>query len=54
MARRFRLVAPLVPEVDLQAAVAEALDVLLLPRAMWISVPVGHVKLIDQQASRLG
>ena len=50
---RFRLRAPIVPEVDLQAAIGDALDILLLPPAVWTAIPIGHVKLTGQQAARL-
>lgn len=51
--RPFRLRAPVVPEVDTHAAIADALDILLLPPAMWTTLPIGHVKLTGQQAARL-
>jgi hypothetical protein len=51
--RPFRLVAPIPPETDLQAAVAEALDVLLLPPATWAAYPAGHIALTGQQAAKL-
>ena len=51
--RPYRLRAPVVPEVDTHAAIAEALDILLLPPAMWTTLPIGHVKLTGQQAARL-
>ncbi len=51
--RPFRLRAPIVPEVDTQAAIADALDILLLPPAVWTTLPIGHVKLTGQQAARL-
>lgn len=41
------------PEVDLQAAGAEAFDRLLRPPAMWTAFPAGQIKLTDQQAARL-
>jgi hypothetical protein len=50
---RLRLIAPVVAEVDLQAALCDALDKLLLPGVMWTSLPIGHVKLTGQQAARL-
>lgn len=49
----FRLTAPVAPEVDLHAAVAEALDLLLLPPTVWCSYPAGHIALTGQQAARL-
>lgn len=51
--RAFRLTAPAVSEVDFQAAVADMLDLLILPPAMWFPIPVGHVKLTPAQAARL-
>jgi hypothetical protein len=51
--RPFRLTAPVVSELNLQEAVADALNVLLLPPAMWTAFPVGHVKLEPAQAARL-
>jgi hypothetical protein len=41
----FRLVRPTLPESDLHTAVAQALDVLLLPPAIWTTFPSGHVEL---------
>jgi hypothetical protein len=41
------------PEVDLQAAGADAFDKLLRPPAMWTAMPMGHIKLTGQQAARL-
>ncbi len=49
----FKLTAPPVPEVDLQASVAKALDILLLPPAVWFAMPIGHVQLSAAQAARL-
>lgn len=40
------------PEVDLQAAVADAFSKLLRPPAMWTSLAVGHIELTGQQAAR--
>ncbi len=51
--RPFRLRAPVVAEDDLQASVADALNTLLLPPAMWFAMPVGHVELTAAQAARL-
>jgi hypothetical protein len=53
MSRPFRLVAPVPPEDDLHTAVAQALDVLLLPPAMWTTFPAGHVQLTGQAAAKL-
>jgi hypothetical protein len=41
------------PEVDLQAAGAEAFDRLLRPPAMWTAIALGHIELTGQQAARL-
>lgn len=51
--RNFRLMAPVVPEVDLHASIADALDTLLLPGTVWTSLPIGHVRLDPAQAARL-
>jgi hypothetical protein len=51
--RPFRLTAPVVPEDDLHAAVADALDILLMPPATWTCFPAGHVKLSGQAAAKL-
>jgi hypothetical protein len=51
--RPFRLVAPVAPEDDLHAAVAQALDVLLMPPAEWTTFPAGHVELTGQAAAKL-
>ncbi len=51
--RPFRLVAPVAPETDLQEAVAQALDLLLLPPAEWCAYPAGYIKLTGQQAAKL-
>jgi hypothetical protein len=48
-----RLTAPVVSEAELQEAVADALDVLLLPPAMWTAYPAGHIALTGQQAAKL-
>lgn len=45
--------APVVPEVDTHAAIADALDTLLLPPAVWTTLPIGHVQLAPAQAARL-
>src|SRR5579872_3444044 len=52
-ARHFRLTAPVPPEDDLHVAVAQALDVLLLPPAAWTTFPAGHVELTGQAAAKL-
>ena len=50
---RFRLRAPVIPEQDLHESVAEALDKLLLPPAMWTCFPAGSVPLPPQFAAKL-
>jgi len=40
-------------ETDIQASVADALDILLLPPAFWFAMPMGHMKLAPAQAARL-
>jgi hypothetical protein len=52
-AARFRLTPPEPAEVDLHAAVASALTVLVMPPAMWWTNPIGHVQLSGAQMSRL-
>jgi hypothetical protein len=52
-AAKFRLVAPESAEVDIHAAIAHALDALLLPPAMWWAMPIGHIQLSGAQMSRL-
>lgn len=49
----YRLVAPVVAEQDLHEAVARALDLLLLPPAMWTTFPAGAVPLPAQFAAKL-
>lgn len=39
-------------ETDIHATVAAALDKLLLPPAMWTTLPIGHVQLTGQQAAK--
>jgi hypothetical protein len=39
--------------VDLQASVADALKLLLLPPTMWTPLPIGHVQLTPAQAARM-
>ena len=51
--RRLRLTAPVPAEGEIQAAVASALDVLLLPPAVWTSFPAGHVPLPPVYAAKL-
>jgi hypothetical protein len=40
-------------ETDIHEMVATALDRLLLPPAMWTTLPIGHVRLTGQQAAKL-
>jgi hypothetical protein len=49
----YRLTAPVVAEEELHAAVARALDLLLLPPAMWTTFPAGAVPLPPQFAAKL-
>lgn len=48
-----RLAAPMPPEADLQADVARALDMLILPPAQWTTFPAGHVQLPKAAAAKL-
>ena len=50
---RFKLRAPVIPEQDLHESVADALDKLLLPPAMWTCFPAGSVPLPPQFAAKL-
>lgn len=50
---RFKLSPPEPAEVDLQAAVADALKIMVRPPAMWTPLPIGHVQLTAPQAARL-
>lgn len=52
-APRLRLTAPAPRESDLHAAVAAALDVLLLAPAAWTTFPAGHVALPPAAAAKL-
>lgn len=49
----FRLQACVAPELDLHAATAEALDILLKPPAMWTTFPAGHIPLPPEAAAKL-
>lgn len=49
----YRLVSPVAAEDELHAAVARALDTLLLPPAMWTTFPAGNVPLPPQYAAKL-
>lgn len=51
--RPYRLTAPIPPENDLHEAVADALDLLLMPPAMWTTFPAGHVPLPARFAVKL-
>jgi hypothetical protein len=51
--RPFHLRPAIPPEDDLHFAVAQALDVLLLPPAMWTTFPAGHVPLPPAFAVKL-
>jgi hypothetical protein len=53
MTRPFRLAATTAPEDELHAAVAHALDVLLLPPATWTTFFAGNVELTGQAAAKL-
>ena len=50
---KFRLTAPVVPEQSLHESVADALDKLLMPPAMWTCFPAGSVPLPPQFAAKL-
>ena len=49
----YRLIAPVVAEDELHESVARALDLLLLPPAMWTTFPAGSVPLPPQFAAKL-
>jgi hypothetical protein len=49
----YRLVASVVAENELHEAVAQALDLLLLPPAMWTTFPAGSVPLPPEFAAKL-
>jgi hypothetical protein len=53
VARPFRLTALIPPEDDLHEAVAQALDLLLMPPAEWTTFGAGHVPLPAQFAVKL-
>jgi hypothetical protein len=53
VSRPFRLTPPIAPEAELQEAVADALDMLLLAPAMWAAYPAGHIQLSGQAAAKL-
>lgn len=48
----FKLTPEVVPEQDIHEACASALDVLLLPPAMWFCYPAGATQLSPQQMAR--
>ena len=50
---RFKLRAPVIAEQDLHESVADALDKLLMPPAMWTCFPAGSVPLPPQFAAKL-
>jgi hypothetical protein len=50
--RPFRLVAPEPSERDIHESVAEALDKMLLPPAVWFTYPAGAAPLSGQQQAR--
>jgi hypothetical protein len=50
---RFKLRAPVIPEQDLHESVADALDKLLMPPAMWTTFPAGSVPLPPRYAAKL-
>lgn len=52
-APKFRLTGAGGREIDLQASVADALNVLLMPPAFWTAFPAGHVQLPPAAAARL-
>jgi hypothetical protein len=51
--RPFRLSAPVTPEDSLHEAVADALEILVLPPAMWTTFPAGNVPLEPRYAAKL-
>ena len=51
--RAWKLTAPIIPEQDLHESVADALDKLLMPPAMWTCFPAGSVPLPPQFAAKL-
>ena len=51
--RAWKLTAPVIPEQDLHESVADALDKLLMPPAMWTCFPAGSVPLPPQFAAKL-
>jgi hypothetical protein len=50
---RLKLTAPVVPEDDLHLGVVRALEVFVLPPAIWWCYPAGHILLNGQQAVKL-
>lgn len=53
MRKPYRLTAPIIPETPFHASVAQALDKLLLPPAVWTTFPAGSVPLPPQFAAKL-
>lgn len=53
MGSAFELDEYVAPEVDLQAAGADAFARLIRPPAQWTAFPAGHLQLTGQQAARL-
>lgn len=53
MTRPFRLTAPVPLENDIHAAIADALDLLLLPPTQWSTFPAGHCELTGRAAAKL-
>lgn len=53
MTARLRLRPSTVPETELHASVAQALDLLLLPPAVWCTYPAGHIQLPPAAAAKL-
>lgn len=48
-----KLKPPVIPEQGLHEQVKRALDILLLPPAIWACYPAGHLDLTPAQAARL-
>jgi hypothetical protein len=53
MTVHFRLTAPEPPERELQQAIVEKLDLLLMPSTFWFSAAIGACQLSRQQAAAL-
>jgi hypothetical protein len=52
MPARFRLTAPVVPELEIHFACADALNKLLMPPAEWACYAAGALELTGRQAAR--